>query len=93
MPQKIRELIKALEKAGFKFRGGKGTCVWDTETQKPIELNKVLTGVKGNAYQMEVKIGADKKTRVECRLICLRVKDEVANKRCVKRNLIFLQFL
>ncbi len=58
-----------------------GTCVWDAETQKPIELKRVLMGVKGNAYQMEVKIGADEETRVGCRLICLRVKEEVANKR------------
>ncbi len=58
-----------------------GTCVWNTETQKPIELKRVLMGVKGNAYQMEVKIGAEENTRVGCRLICLRVKEEVANKR------------
>ena len=37
--------------------------------------------VKGNAYQMEVNMGTDKKTRICCRLICFRVKEEVANQR------------
>jgi hypothetical protein len=58
-----------------------GTCIWDSETLKPIELKKVLMGVNGNAYQMDVKIGADEKTRVSCQLVCLRVKEEIANNR------------
>lgn len=73
---------KIIQKRAFFISRFKiGTCIWDSEMQKPIELKKVLMGVKGNAYQMEVKIGADEKTRVSCRLICLRVKEEVANKR------------
>ncbi len=58
-----------------------GTCIWDIETSKPIELAKVLMGVKGSAYQMEVNIGADEETSVSCRLICLKVKEEIANQR------------
>src|SRR3989304_1326702 len=34
-----------------------------------------------DAYQMEVNMGTDKKTRICCRLICFRVKEEVANQR------------
>ncbi|MCP5007930.1 MAG: transposase, partial [Planctomycetes bacterium] len=33
---------------------------------------------------MEVKIGGDENTRVSCRLICLRVGEEVTNKRRMK---------
>ena len=34
-----------------------------------------------DAYQMEVNMGTDKKTRICSRLICFRVKEEVANQR------------
>ena len=34
-----------------------------------------------DAYQMEVNMGTDKKTRICRRLICFRVKEEVANQR------------
>ena len=67
--------------AFFVSRYKTGTSLWDTETSEPVELAKILMRVKGNAYQMEVNMGTDKKTRICCRLICFRVKEEVANQR------------
>lgn len=78
----FNEIIQKM--AFFISRFRVGTCVWDIDTSKPIELGKVLMWVKGNAYQIEARIGGNKKTRVSCRLICLRVKEEVANKRRMK---------
>lgn len=67
--------------AFFISRYKTGTSLWNTETSESIELAKILMRVKGNAYQMEVNMGTDKKTRICCRLICFRVKEEVANQR------------
>jgi len=58
-----------------------GRSILDVETSKPIEIEKILMRVKGNAYQMEVKMGSDEKTSINCRLICMRVKEEIGNKR------------
>lgn len=78
----FNEIIQKM--AFFISRFRIGTCVWDIDASKPIELGKVLMRVKGNAYQIEARIGGNEKTRVSCRLICLRVKEEVANKRRMK---------
>lgn len=47
----------------------------------PIDLLGVLKGVKGDIYEMQVIMGGKKETQVCCRLVCLRVSQEVANQR------------
>ncbi len=81
----LKTFYRIIQKGAFflsRFRIG--TKLWDIETAKPIDLQKTLKTIPGNAYQMEVKMGADKETRIRCRLICLRVAQEVANKRRMK---------
>lgn len=69
------------KKAFFISRFMIGTGIFDVETSRPIELGKILMRADGNSYQMAVKMGASEKTRINSRLICMRVKEEVANQR------------
>lgn len=50
-------------------------------TLRPVDLLGVLRKTKGNIYEMQVIMGGDKETQVCCRLVCLRVSQEVANAR------------
>ena len=78
----LKTLQSIIQKGAFFISRYKtGTSLWNTKTSESIELAKILMRVKGNAYQMEVNMGTDKKTRICCRLICFRVKEEVANQR------------
>jgi hypothetical protein len=57
------------------------TKLISAETLKPIDLPGVLKKVKDNIYQMHVIMGAHKKTQVPCRLVCMRVSQDIANER------------
>ena len=51
------------------------------KTLRPVDLLGVLRNIKGDFYEMQVIMGKDKETQVCCRLVCLRVSQEVANAR------------
>jgi len=57
------------------------TILQDTVTQKPIDLAKHLRQVRTNACEMNVLMGGEKLSQVACRLIALRVSEQVANER------------
>lgn len=58
------------------------TTLWDTRNPtQSIDLRKVLSSVKTNIHTMMVSMGADESIRVELRLVCVRVNEEVANQR------------
>jgi len=81
----LNNFQKIHQKGGFFVSRYKlGTTVGDKDTLESIPLYKILMSVKGNVYQGEVKIGLDENTRVSCRLICLRISEEAANKRRMK---------
>jgi Transposase DDE domain len=63
-----------------------GTTLYDEATLRLIDLRRVLEKSTGNAYQMDVVMGLQKKTQVRCRLICLRVGDDIAQTRRRKLN-------
>ena len=54
---------------------------WAKSTGSAIELGRMLKSLSGNAYQFSVIMGSKKSTRVHCRLICLRVSEQIANER------------
>ena len=56
------------------------------ETLQRIDLLSVLQKVPGNIHEMQVILGGQVNVQVPCRLICLRVSEEVANER--RRKLI-----
>ena len=57
------------------------TKLFDAKTGSAIELSRMLKSLSGNAYQFSVTMGSEKSTRVRCRLICLRVSEQLANER------------
>jgi len=57
------------------------TALTDPRTQTPIDLAKQLNRLEGNACEMDVLMGSKKPTQVRCRLIALRVSEQVANER------------
>ena len=57
------------------------TAVRDPATRKRIELHKYLSKVDGDICQMDVIIGGDRMPKVPCRLIALRVSEQIANER------------
>ena len=67
--------------AYFIFRLLVGTNIYDASTMRPINLRCLLEKATGNAYQMDVVMGSQKQNQVSCRLICLRVGDDIAEKR------------
>ena len=67
--------------AFFLSRFSVGTVLFDARTGCPIELSRMLKSLSGNAYQFSVVMGSKKSTRVSCRLICLRVSEQIANER------------
>ena len=58
-----------------------GTKLISAETLKSIDLPGVLKKVKQDTYHMQVIMGTHKKTQVQCRLVCMRVSQDVANER------------
>jgi len=57
------------------------TVVKDPITEARIDLPKLLRQLEGNACELDVLIGATKASKVVCRLIALRVDEEIANER------------
>jgi hypothetical protein len=58
------------------------TALRDAETATPIELENLLHRLPGNSYQFQVIMGGHGgKKEIRCRLICMRVGEQVANER------------
>jgi len=57
------------------------TLLKDPITHAPIDLAKHLSRLEGNACEMDVLMGGEKVPKVACRLIALRVNEQVANER------------
>jgi hypothetical protein len=58
------------------------TTVRDAKTSDPIDLENVLYGLHEDRYQSQVVMGGKNGSpEVTCRLICLRVSEQVANER------------
>ena len=58
-----------------------GTTLKDATTNTPINLEKHLGKWQGNACEMDVVMGGRNRPKVACRLIALRVSDQIANER------------
>ena len=56
-----------------------GTQLWTADTLKPFSLDRVLKKATGDAYQQLVLMGTD--ARLPCRLIGLRVPQDIAQQR------------
>lgn len=67
--------------AYFLSRFRVGTTLLDPDSGNPIHIEEILESLTGNAYELKVLMGAQQKTRIACRLIALRVPEEVANQR------------
>ena len=77
---KLRKFQLLSEKGAFFLsRLLVGTSVFDAETSREINLGSMLRGVKDDVLELNVTIGA--KERFPCRLVALRVPDQVANAR------------
>jgi len=57
------------------------TGVHAPQTMEEIHLDKVLGKVEGHAYELNVVVGGPPHKEIPCRLICLRVSEQLANKR------------
>jgi hypothetical protein len=58
------------------------TTVRDAKTSDPIDLENVLYGLQEDRYQFQIIMGGNNGyPEVTCRLICLRVSEQVANER------------
>jgi len=77
------KLFMEIDQKGAYFitRYSPHTALWSADDIKRIELEKILQHVWGNIYCQEVIMGAEPKKQVRCRLICLRVPEQVANER------------
>ena len=79
---KLQTLLNIEEKGAFFLtRFLVRTVVKDALTQVPIDLAKRLSGLKDNACEIDILMGSDKIPQVPCRLIALRVTEQVANER------------
>lgn len=79
---KLRVLAEiAAQGAFFLTRFLVRTIVNDPSTQTRIDLPKRLSQLEGNACEMDVFLGSKKVPNVACRLIALRVPEQVANER------------
>lgn len=59
-----------------------GTALIDPVTLTPINLLDTLKRMKGNCHQMKVLMGSQHRgLQVVCRLVCLKVPQEIANER------------
>lgn len=57
-----------------------GTTLWDANTLKKIDLERLLRNLDGKHLEMTVIMGKNN-TRLPCRLIALRASEQVANAR------------
>lgn len=57
------------------------TTICHVETGASIDLGGMLRRSKGNCLELNVIMGAVKSEQTPCRLICLRVSEQVANER------------
>ncbi len=57
-----------------------GTTLRNADTLETIELGQTLHHLEGHVLEMNVIIGKDE-SAVKCRLICLRVNEQIANAR------------
>lgn len=79
---KLKTLAEiAAKSAFFLTRFFVHTTLKDSLTQSPINLEKHLSKMKGNAYEMNVTMGGENLPQVDCRLVALRVNAQVANER------------
>ena len=74
------------KEAFFLTRFPARTLVKDPVCRQPLDLLKRLGALQGNACEIPVLIGGDKTPEVECRLIALRVTEQVANERRRRLN-------
>jgi hypothetical protein len=59
-----------------------GTAVLDPVTMMSVDLLGTLRKMKGDFHQMKILMGSQKRgLQVACRLVCLRVPQEIANER------------
>jgi hypothetical protein len=84
--QMLSDIVKS--GAFFLFRYMIGTTLYDAKTTKEMDLRNMLQKVNGGAYEMNVLMGRKEKSRVACRLICLRVDEKTAAERRRKLNAI-----
>ena len=78
------ETLSQIEKKGafFLTRFYVGTALRDAHTSTSIGLEDLLSHLPDNAYQFQVILGGHcGKEEIGCRLICLRVSQQVANER------------
>jgi len=78
------ETFSQIEKLGafFLTRFLIKTTLRDAETLVPIDLEDTLYRLPGDTHQFQVIMGGqDGKGEVRCRMICLRVSEQVANER------------
>jgi Transposase DDE domain len=80
--------FKLINEAGAYFlsRFMIGTTLYDAQTHMLLDLYNELKNIKESICEISVLMGAGQQTRVSCRLICLRVSEEVAQKRRRKLN-------
>lgn len=57
------------------------TTVFNSETGEAIELHKKLVKLASKTIEFQVVLGSDPDTNVPCRLICIRVSEQQAQKR------------
>jgi hypothetical protein len=69
------------KKAFFLTRFFVCTVLKDAITHAPIDLARHLRQVQGNACEMNVLMGSQDRPQVACRLIALRVSEQVAEER------------
>lgn len=67
--------------AYFLSRLSIGIRLLDPKSYSPIDLLGALKRIKGDIHEMPIIVGGDKDTQLCCRLICLRVSQDVANAR------------
>jgi hypothetical protein len=80
---KLETLSKIANKGAFFLtRFLVKTTIREAETSTPIELEDALYRLPGDRYQFQVVMGGrNGNPEVKCRLICLRVSEQVANER------------
>lgn len=77
---KLRKFQLLSEKGAFFLsRLLVGTSVFDATTNREINLGSMLRGVEDDVFELNVTVGA--KERFPCRLIAMRVPEQVANAR------------
>lgn len=79
---KLTTFVDIIEKGAFFLtRFLVGTGLTDAINNTPLDLPERLSRLKGNACEMDVLMGIKKSSRVPCRLIALRVGEQIANER------------